>query len=77
MIIFDCIGGKETEEDAFKVLKKSGRFVTVVGPVQYIGEEKLSWPAVLKVIGYVLWRMFSKNSPVDRVTYLVQNGVFT
>ena len=58
-IILDCIGGKETEEDAFKVLKKSGRFVTVVGPVQYIGEEKLSWPAVLKVIGYVLWRMLS------------------
>ena len=31
----------------------------MVEPVQYIGEEKLSWPAVLKAIGYVLWRMFS------------------
>ncbi len=58
-IVFDNIGGREVEEDASKALKKSGKFVTIVGPVRYIGEQKLSWPKVIKVIGYVLWRMLS------------------
>ncbi len=58
-IVFDNIGGREVEEDALKVLKKSGKFVTIVGPVRYIGEQKLSWPKVTRVICYVLWRMLS------------------
>lgn len=31
--------------------------MTVVGPRQYIGEEKLSWLAVVRVISYVLVKM--------------------
>ena len=58
-IVFDNIGGREVEGDARKAIKKSGKFVTIVGPVRYIGEQKLSWPKVIKVIGYVLWRMLS------------------
>jgi alcohol dehydrogenase len=55
--VFDCVGGRDIETNAFKCLKKSGVFETVVGPLRYIGEEKLSWPAFLRVIGHVVWRM--------------------
>ena len=55
--VFDCIGGREIERDGFRVLKPSGVYETVVGPVQYIGERKLSWPQFLRVASYILWRM--------------------
>ena len=55
--IFDCVGGRDIERDGFHALKRTGTYVTVVGPVQYIGERKLSWFAVSKVITYVLMRM--------------------
>lgn len=55
--VFDCVGGREIETSAFKSLKKSGIFETVVGPKQYIGEEKLSWPAFAGVMGYIALRM--------------------
>ncbi|KAE9627885.1 quinone oxidoreductase family protein [Parasedimentitalea maritima] len=55
--VFDCVGGRDIETSAFRCLKNTGTFVTVVGPRQYIGEEKLSWPAVLKVMSHIGWRM--------------------
>lgn len=55
--VFDCIGGKNIEASAFRSLKKSGVFETVVGPMQYIGETKLSWLAFTKVMSHIAWRM--------------------
>ncbi|MEH6625241.1 MAG: zinc-binding dehydrogenase [Motiliproteus sp.] len=55
--VFDCVGGRDIERDGFKVLKQNGVYVTVVGPMRYIGEHKLSWYSLLKVVGYVLKRM--------------------
>lgn len=54
--VFDTIGGRQTEHSAMRRLKRSGCFVTIVGPKQHIGENRLSWPAVLGVLGYVGWR---------------------
>lgn len=54
--IFDCVGGLEIEHDAFRVLKTTGRFITVVGPKQHIGETKLSWLEVAGVIFHVVGR---------------------
>lgn len=56
-VVFDCIGGRDIERDAFRVLKRSGVFETVVGPVRYIGERKLSWIEFAKVMGHILCRM--------------------
>ena len=56
-VVFDCVGGRDIEKSAFRSLKKSGTFETVVGPLQYIGEHKLSWPAFTKVMAHILWRM--------------------
>ncbi len=55
--VFDCIGGRDIEHDGFRALKRSGIFETVVGPMQYIGERKLSWWEFSKVMGHVLGRM--------------------
>lgn len=40
-------------------MKKAGVFVTVVGPMRYIGEQRLSWPAFLRVMTYIGWRMIA------------------
>ncbi|GLO60603.1 NADPH:quinone reductase [Vibrio sp. MACH09] len=57
--VFDCIGGKEIEKSAFKVLKKTGVFATLVGPKQYIGEEKLSWRELCSVLWHIGTRMLT------------------
>ncbi len=57
--IFDCVGGQEIEDLAFRSLRKSGVFITVVGPKRHVGEEKLSWPSVLKIMAHIGWRMMT------------------
>lgn len=54
--VFDTIGGQGTERNAFKVLKRSGRFVTIVGPVLHIGERKLSWLEFFRVVRHIIVR---------------------
>lgn len=54
--VFDTIGGRKTENDAYKVLNRTGRFVTIVGPVQHIGERKLSWSEFICTVGYIILR---------------------
>lgn len=56
--VFDCIGGLQIEKDGFRALKRTGIFETVVGPVQHIGETKLSRWDFAKVVTHVLSRMF-------------------
>lgn len=56
-VVFDCVGGRGIEKSAFRSLKKSGTFETVVGPLQYIGEHKLSWSGFTKVMAHIVWRM--------------------
>lgn len=55
--VFDCVGGRDIEGSAYRSTKKSGVFATVVGPMQYIGEKKLTWPAFIKVVSHIVWRM--------------------
>ena len=54
--VFDLVGGRETEISAFRVLARSGHFVTVTGPERYIGGQKLGWPKLVGVLGHILWR---------------------
>jgi len=57
-LVLDALGGKDTERKSLEVLKNSGQFLTVVGPIRHVGEQKLSWFRVLCMIGYVCRRMF-------------------
>ena len=55
-IVFDCVGGLEIEKDAITVLKKTGRFITFVAPIKYIGDRKLSWLEITKMFLHILGR---------------------
>jgi uncharacterized membrane protein YeiB len=54
--VFDCVGGRDIETNAFKCLKTSGNFVTMVGPHLHTGKEKPSWPARLQLMWHIIWR---------------------
>jgi NADPH:quinone reductase-like Zn-dependent oxidoreductase len=54
--VFDSVGGKDIERDTLHVLKKKGTFLTVCGPVQYIGSRKLSWVETINMFAYVIKR---------------------
>ena len=51
--IFDFVGGTDGEKSGFRALKKSGHYITVTGPVMFIGEKKLSWAELGKVLFHV------------------------
>jgi len=56
-LVFDLVGGKEIEKEAFRVLASTGTFVTVVGPNKYVGEKKIGVIRALSSFAYVGWRM--------------------
>jgi NADPH:quinone reductase-like Zn-dependent oxidoreductase len=56
-VVFDLIGGKDIEKDAFSVLASTGAFVTVVGPNKYVGEKKIGMIRALSSFVYIGWRM--------------------
>ena len=56
--VVDLVGGKEIEKDSMKVLKRSGQFRTIVGPVRYVGDKRLGWMGIAKLLIYIGWRMF-------------------
>lgn len=41
-VVFDFVGGAETERDAAALLRQGGQFITATGPMQGIGDRKLS-----------------------------------
>jgi len=55
-VVIDCVGGRDSEAQALRILKTSGRFVTLCGPEKYIGERRLSKTGIAAMLGYVLWR---------------------
>lgn len=70
--VFDTIGGMETEKRALRALSKSGRFVTIVGPIQHIGETKLSWSEFIRTATYILWRSVSSRVFGRRYVFCAQ-----
>jgi NADPH:quinone reductase-like Zn-dependent oxidoreductase len=56
--IIDCIGGRDTEAQAVKILKKNGKFVTLCGPDKYIGETRNGKWGMIKMLSYISLRAF-------------------
>jgi NADPH:quinone reductase-like Zn-dependent oxidoreductase len=52
-VVIDCVGGRDTENQALLILKKSGRFVTLVGPDKYVGEARTGKRGVMRMLWYV------------------------
>ncbi len=51
--VIDCIGGKDTERRAMRILHSGGRFVTLCGPEKYIGERNIGKAGVMGMLAYV------------------------
>ncbi|MBX2802712.1 MAG: NAD(P)-dependent alcohol dehydrogenase [Myxococcales bacterium] len=54
---FDFVGGRDVERQCYRVLRPGGAFVTVVGPVRYVGDHRLGWSGLARMFGYIGWRM--------------------
>ena len=69
--IIDCIGGKDTEIEALKLLKKDGHFVTLCGPVRFFGDQKTPFLSLLRIYTYLTKRiLFSRvKGPKYTLTY--------
>jgi len=70
-LIIDCIGGKDTEIEALKLLNKDGHFVTLCGPVRFFGDEQTSLASLMKIYTHLITRMlFSRfKGPKYTLTY--------
>jgi NADPH:quinone reductase-like Zn-dependent oxidoreductase len=55
--VLDLVGGEDVERAGRRVLGRRGRFVTVVGPVRFIGDRPLGWTGLLIVLARVAARM--------------------
>jgi len=55
-VVLDCVGGLDVEQQSLLVLKKQGRFVTVVGPHRFIGETRLGKLEIFGYLAYVIRR---------------------
>ncbi len=55
-VVIDCVGGLDTEQQGLLVLKKQGRFVTLVGPHRFIGETRLGKLGIVGMLAYVIRR---------------------
>jgi NADPH:quinone reductase-like Zn-dependent oxidoreductase len=59
--VLDLVGGRDTEQMAWRVLRKAGIFVTVVGPERFIGDQPLGWKRILSVLLHVAYRIVSSR----------------
>lgn len=67
--VFDCVGGREIENDGFRALDQHGVFVTVVGPMKYLGEKQLSRFETAQVVGHVLRRIATTRFRAKRYIF--------
>ncbi|PCI24254.1 hypothetical protein COB57_05375 [Candidatus Peregrinibacteria bacterium] len=68
--VIDFVGGKEIEHDAFSILKPRGSFVTAVGPIQYLGDKKLGWSGIIKLLLYITTRIFSSTFKKQKYVFV-------
>ena len=61
--VLDCVGGRDVEQQALLVLKKQGRFTTIVGPHRFIGETRIGLSGIAGMLAYMSRRaLLSKLS---------------
>lgn len=68
--VFDCVGGRDTEAQAMKILPRNGRFLTLVGPERFVGETRLGWTKITKMLSYTLWRLLGSRVGGPRYVFV-------
>ena len=69
-IVFDCVGGRDTEAEALSVLPPDGHLLTLCGPMRFLGGRRLSWLTITRTLAYIAWRMLSSRVRGPRYTLL-------
>ncbi len=69
-LVFDCVGGKDTEAEARAVLRQDGHLLTLCGPIRFLGGRRLSWFGITRALAYIAWRMLSSRVRGPRYTLL-------
>ena len=69
-LVFDCIGGRDTEEEARALLKKQGHFLTLCGPIPFLGGKPLPWIEILGALTHVGWQILQSRVRGPRYTLL-------
>jgi len=54
-VVFDVLGGPSSYQSGRAVLSKRGRYVTCVGPIEWVGDEKLSMFGQASWIAKIIW----------------------
>lgn len=69
-IVFDCVGGRDTEAEALAVLRPDGHLLTLCGPMRLLGGRRLSWLTITRTLTYIGWRFLSSRVRGPRYTFL-------
>jgi len=54
-VVFDCVGGTTTYKSSKAILRKGGRFITCVGPEEWIGDKMSSATEKISWVGKIIW----------------------
>jgi NADPH:quinone reductase-like Zn-dependent oxidoreductase len=59
--VLDLVGGLDIEQQTRRVLPSDGLFVTVVGPIRFIGDHALSAAQILAILARIAGRLISSR----------------
>jgi len=68
-VVFDLIGGRKSHTTGRAVLKPKGKFVTSVGPLEWIGDKMLSAWEKLSWVSKILWNGMKNSIPGSHPYY--------
>lgn len=68
-VIFDLVGGEKAHSSGNVILKPKGRYLTSVGPVEWIGDKNLSICEKVSWISKVLWNAIMNSIPGSHAYY--------
>lgn len=74
-VVFDFVGGMDTQRSAMQVLRRGGQFVTAVGPMQGLGDRKLSFCEWTGWACTLSGQMLRGSSRCSKFAYIFGGGV--
>jgi NADPH:quinone reductase-like Zn-dependent oxidoreductase len=68
--VFDLIGGEKSYAKSFDILRQSkGKYITCVGPIEWIGDEMVSFGGKLLFVSTILWKSILNRLPGKHPNY--------
>lgn len=71
--VVDFVGGKKTRKSAFRVLRKSGRFVTAVGPVDFTSDIAVNFKSIISIGAKLAYNLLKSNFSKPKYSFAVMS----